>query len=459
MNENSFTGRLKRYTNVSLAVGELMARLAGDRYLGLSIKRPQHADDLKATLGHLKGPLMKIAQILATVPDMLPPEYAAAFLELQSNAPPMGWPFVKRRMRAELGPDWESHFKTFEHEASAAASLGQVHKAIDLEGQLLGCKLQYPEMGAAVEADLNQLSFILKSFEKINGALDTENLRNEIADRLREELDYLQEAKHMKMFKDMLQVFPFAEVPTVIDSLTTERLLTMTWLSGDKLLTLRAAPQDKRNEISSNLFKTWYYPLYHYGVLHGDPHLGNYSWSPEGKLNLLDFGCIRIFSPSLIQGVLDLYKSFQTGDEELAVHAYTTWGFTNLNKDLINALNLWAAFLYEPLLDDRVRPLDEAYSGHKGREVAGTVFAELKRCGGVKPPREFVFMDRAAVGLGSVFMHLHAQLNWHQLFEELVEGFSVEVLEARQSEMLRDVGIMPQESSSRNLENLTNEMS
>ncbi len=441
MTENSLTGRLKRYTHVSTAVGGLMARLLGDRYLGFPIKAPQHAEELKATLGHLKGPLMKIAQILATVPDMLPPEYAAAFLELQSNAPPMGWPFVKRRMQAELGAGWQNNFKTFEPTASAAASLGQVHKAIDQEGRLLAVKLQYPEMGSAVEADLSQLKFILKSFEMVNGSLDTENLQKEVADRLREELDYLQEAKHMKLFKKMLKVFPFAEVPEVMDSLTTQRLLTMSWLEGQKLLTQRDAPQEIRNEISSSLFKAWYYPLYHYGVLHGDPHLGNYSWSPEGKLNLLDFGCIRIFKPSLIQGVLDLYKSFQTNDEELAVHAYRTWGFINPDKELVKVLNLWAKFLYEPLLDDRVHPLDENYSGLKGQKVAGAVFEELKRKGGVKPPREFVFMDRAAVGLGSVFMHLKAQLNWHQLFEDLIKDFSAPILETRQRELLEKVGL------------------
>lgn len=418
-----------------------MARLVGDQYLGVSLKRPQHAEDLKDTLGHLKGPLMKIAQILATVPDMLPPEYATAFLELQSNAPPMGWPFVKRRMQAELGSGWQSHFQTFEHEASAAASLGQVHKAMDFEGNLLACKLQYPEMGSAVEADLSQLKFILKSFEMVNGSLDTGNLHAEIADRLREELDYLQEAKHLKLFKEMLRVFPFAEVPAVVDTLTTQRLLTMSWVNGAKLLSLREAPQDVRNEVSTCLFKAWYHPLYHYGILHGDPHLGNYSWSPEGKLNLLDFGCIRIFKPTLIQGVLDLYHSFQTGDEELAVQAYRTWGFTDLTKNLVEILNLWAKFLYEPLLDDRERPLDENYSGLKGQKVAGAIFAELKRHGGVKPPREFVFMDRAAVGLGSVFMHLRAQLNWHQLFQDLIKDFSMSVLEDRQNRVIKKVGI------------------
>ena len=418
-----------------------MARLLGDRYLGVSIDAPQHAEDLKETLGHLKGPLMKIAQILATVPDMLPPEYATAFLELQSNAPPMGWPFVKRRMQAELGPDWRSCFLEFEPTAAAAASLGQVHRALDLKGTPLACKLQYPEMGSAVEADLNQLKFILKSFEIYSGALDTENLQTEIREHLREELDYLLEAKHMKLFSEILKDAPFVAIPAVFDKLTTTRLLTMSWLEGQKLLAFVDSPQDLRNEISTALFKSWYHPLYTHGVLHGDPHLGNYSWSPEGKLNLLDFGCVRIFNPSLIEGVLDLYRSLQTGDEELAVHAYKTWGFTKIDKELIDILNMWAHFLYEPLLDNRVRPIDESYSGVRGREVAGAVFKALKRKGGVKPPREFVFMDRAAVGLGSVFMHLRAQLNWHELFEELIQDFSKDTFAKRQTDVLSKCGL------------------
>jgi predicted unusual protein kinase regulating ubiquinone biosynthesis (AarF/ABC1/UbiB family) len=441
MSEDSFSGRLKRYSHVTTAVGGLMARLFGDRYLGISINEPQHAEDLKETLGYLKGPLMKIAQILATVPDILPEEYATAFLELQSNAPPMGWPFVKRRMQAELGPEWRNNFLEFEPHAAAAASLGQVHKAIDLESRLLACKLQYPEMGSAVEADLNQLKFILKSFEMYSGALDTENLRLEIGDRLREELDYLLEAKNMKLFREMLTIFPFAEVPQVMDSLTTPRLLTMSWLEGEKLLMLKESPQALRNKVSTSLFKVWYYPLYHYGILHGDPHLGNYSWSKQEKLNLLDFGCIRVFKAPLIQGVLDLYKALQTQDEELAVHAYRTWGFKDIDEELIEILNLWAQFLYEPLLDDRIRPIEETLSGHKGRKVAGAVLEKLKQRGGVKPPREFVFMDRAAVGLGSVFMHLKAEVNWHQLFEELIQDFSASALEARQQAVLEKVGL------------------
>src|SRR3990170_2424903 len=157
---NSLGGRVMRYARVGRAVGGLAARVAGQRYLGFKIDRSVNAAELKAALGGLKGPLMKVAQIMATIPDALPKEYVEELQQLQANAPAMGWPFVKRRMAAELGANWLSKFKSFEHVAAAAASLGQVHRATSHDGQALACKLQYPNMQSAVEADLVQLAVL-----------------------------------------------------------------------------------------------------------------------------------------------------------------------------------------------------------------------------------------------------------------------------------------------------------
>ena len=126
--ENTVGGRLKRYAKVGAAVGGLGMRFGAGRLFGIEVDKGKHAAELTAALGGLKGPLMKVAQILSTIPDALPEEYASELIHLQSNAPSMGWPFVKRRMAAELGQDWESKYKKFEHEAAAAASLGQVHR-------------------------------------------------------------------------------------------------------------------------------------------------------------------------------------------------------------------------------------------------------------------------------------------------------------------------------------------
>src|SRR3990170_6620737 len=143
--DSRLSGRVRRYAKVGSSVGGLAAQVVGARYLGIGLDRGKHSSDLKLALGGLKGPLMKAAQILATIPDALPREYAEELRQLQSNAPSMGWPFVKRRMRSELGPDWENKFESFSREAAHAASLGQVHKATDHQGRLLACKLQYPD--------------------------------------------------------------------------------------------------------------------------------------------------------------------------------------------------------------------------------------------------------------------------------------------------------------------------
>src|SRR5476651_366247 len=157
---DSLGGRLGRYARVGTSMGGLAVRLAGERYLGFSLDRDRHATDLKAALGGLKGPPMKAAQLLATIPNALPPEYARELAELQANAPAMGWAFVRRRMASELGPDWQSKFARFDKEASFAASLGQVHRAALHDGRDAAVKLQYPDMASALEADLNQLKLI-----------------------------------------------------------------------------------------------------------------------------------------------------------------------------------------------------------------------------------------------------------------------------------------------------------
>ena len=443
--EDSFTGRVRRYAQVGTAVGGLAARLAGERYLGIGIDRGRHAADLKAALGGIKGPLMKVAQLLATIPDALPEEYVRELIQLQSNAPAMGWPFVRRRMMGELGPDWQTRFGSFEREAARAASLGQVHRAVARDGTRLACKLQYPEMASAVEADLRQLRLAMGLYERYDRAVSTAEIHAEIAARLREELDYRREAAHMRLYGEILGNEAKVAVPKPFAELSTQRLLTMTWLDGGPILEIGDAPLERRNEIALRMFRIWYVPFYYYGVIHGDPHLGNYTVAPDSTVNLLDFGCVRIFPASFVKGVIDLYHALERDDEELAVHAYKSWGFGDLSKEMIAVLNRWARFVYGPLLDDRTRPIQERpkgpHSEPEGPRLVDSVHQEIRRLGGIAPPRAFVFMDRAAIGLGSVFWHLKAEINWHRLFHELIDDFDEAVLAARQRAALDRAGV------------------
>ncbi|MEM8916415.1 MAG: AarF/UbiB family protein, partial [Pseudomonadota bacterium] len=218
-------------------------------------------------------------------------------------------------------------------------------------------------------------------------------------------------------------------------------LLTTTWLEGEKILSFVEGHADQRNAVAMNMFRAWYVPLYRYGIIHGDPHLGNYTVRPDNGINLLDYGCIRVFPPTFVQGVLDLYNALRSDDRDLAVHAYETWGFKDLTNELVDVLNIWANFVYAPIMEDRARAIEETNSGTYGRETAGRVQAELRRVGKVEVPREFVFMDRAALGLGSVFLHLKANINWYRIFQDLVADFDVDVLADRQGKLLDKYGI------------------
>jgi predicted unusual protein kinase regulating ubiquinone biosynthesis (AarF/ABC1/UbiB family) len=439
--ENSLGGRVRRYARVGTTVGGLAARFAGGRVLGLDLDRGDHATQLKLALGNLKGPLMKVAQIVATVPDALPDEYITELAQLQTNAPPMGWAFVKRRMISELGSDWQNLFSDFEHGAVAAASLGQVHRAVGLDDQRLACKLQYPDMGAVVEADLGQLKLAFSVYRRYDGSIDPTEVHAELSLRLREELDYRREAANMALYRRMLKDEGHVHLPRAIGELSTGRLLTMTWLEGQPLMKFVDQKEADRNAVAVNMFRAWYVPFYGYGVIHGDPHLGNYSVRPNHSVNLMDFGCIRIFKPSFVTGVIELYRALRDGDEELAVHAYETWGFTGLSREVIGILNLWARFVYAPLMEDRVQPIQETDGSHYGAKVAAKVHRELRRVGGVTPPREFVLMDRAAIGLGSVFLHLKARINWCRMFHELIEGYDEDTLARRQARALKKASI------------------
>jgi predicted unusual protein kinase regulating ubiquinone biosynthesis (AarF/ABC1/UbiB family) len=442
--ENStLFGEVRRLARTSGAVGGIAARITGERVFGIKTDKTRHAEDLKAVLGNMKGPMMKVAQFLSTVPDALPEEYAAQLAELQSNAPPMGWAFVRRRMQSELGSDWETKFKAFTREAVAAASLGQVHRAILPDGREVACKLQYPDMPSVIEADLRQVKLAMAVYKRMDNAIIQDDIYVELSARLREELDYRREAAQMRLYRIMLEHVRDVNVPEPVADYTTGRLITMSWLKGVgfKAWLAENPSQTQRNALATALFRAWYIPFYRYGVIHGDPHLGNYQVSESGGLNLLDYGSIRVFQPHFVGGVLELYAAVRDNDLDRARHAYDIWGFKGITPQQIEVLNHWARFLYEPLIQDRVRPIQEDSDTQFGREVAQKVHSGLQRTGGVRPPREFVLMDRSAIGLGSVFLRLKAELNWSQLFHETVADFDAEALGNRQAAALLEAGV------------------
>ena len=426
----------KRIFKVGANVSSFLAKTATKNILGISNDRIPI--ELTELLGNLKGPIMKVAQILATIPDALPKEYSEQLSKLQAEAPSMNWLFVKRRMKNELGNDWLNSFHSFEKIAKKAASLGQVHKAIVRNNmQTVACKLQYPDMEAAIKADLKQLKLILKVYKQIDNSIITEDIYDELKERLIEEVDYVREARHMAYYNNIFKKNNFINIPQTISSLCTPKLLTMSWLNGEPLSNFYKKNQKIKNNIALNLFHAWYEPFYQYGIIHGDPHPGNYTITNGGKnLNLLDYGCIRVFKGNFVEAVIKLYIALKNKNNDLAAEAYKSWGFTKLNNDLIETLNIWALYLYGPLLENKVRNIQDHNTSSYGKELLGKVRKKLKKFGGIKPPKEFVLVDRAAIGLGSVFMHLNAEINWHQEFEKLIKGFNMNRLDTKQNSLI-----------------------
>ena len=442
---NRLTSRMARFAQVGAGLAGAGAAFGANQLMGGDQADARNARALKAALGGLKGPLMKAAQMFATVPDLLPPEFARELAELQTNAPAMGAPFVRRRMAAELGPDWQARFASFDLAAAHAASLGQVHRAIGPDGRALAVKLQYPEMQSAVESDLSQLRGLVALIKRLESSIDPTAMVEEVGDRLREELDYEREARAMRLYANFFEGRADIVTPQPVEALSTRRLLTMTWLDGRGLTAFKDASLEDRNRIAALLFDAWWWPMTQMGVIHGDPHLGNYTFSGEGegaRLNLLDFGCIRIFPPAFVAGVVRLYRGLASDNRAEQIEAYRSWGFKNLTDDLVDVLNVWARFIYGPLLDDRVRSVaDGVAPGEYGRREAFRVRQALKEKGPVAIPREFVFMDRAAIGLGAAFLHLGAELNWRAMFEASLGGFSEDALAGRQAAALAGVGL------------------
>ena len=208
------TGRLARYASVGAGVGTAAARIAAGRLMGGEKGSSAEAKLLAATLGGLKGPLMKVAQLASTIPDLLPAAYAVELSQLQSQAPPMGWAFVKRRMAAELGPSWQAKFGSFSHEAAHAASLGQVHRAAGLDGGAACRQATISRHGLRPsKRTCRQLQLVFAIHKRMDPVIDTSEIAEEIGARLREELDYEREAKHMLSIRTFWADFPASMCP------------------------------------------------------------------------------------------------------------------------------------------------------------------------------------------------------------------------------------------------------
>lgn len=420
--------------------GGLATRFAASKIGVPQGSKERHAQDLMFMLGTLKGPLVKAAQFLSAIPGFLPDEYVQELQKLQAQAPSMGRSFVQRRLRGELGNDWQSKFKTFDMDAISAASLGQVHKAEMPDGTKVACKLQYPAMEKSLDSDLRQLKAGLNLYETFGSAVRQGEVFQELSERLREELDYKKEANNLAIYSRIRDDAGMnLEIPRTIESVSTNKLLVMDWKEGmsfEKFLASNPS-QEVRNHAARSLFLAWYIPFYRYGCVHGDPHPGNFLFDEKGNLTLLDLGSIRIFRPRFVKGVVTLRQMLKEGRLSETAEAFKDWGFDRLTPEVTDALNRWMSFFLKPFITDGVYDLENSSSFKHAQNLMTEVHSALKKAGGVTLPREFVLLDRSAIGLGSAFLRLKAKLDWSKLFDEAVgKDFSEEKVRERQEKIL-----------------------
>ncbi len=370
----------------------------------------------------LRGAFTKLVQMLSMRDDLLPTEALDVLATARASVPPMPYRMIRERLRAELGKAPERLFVRFEREAFAAASLGQVHRAELSSGQSVAVKIQYPGIEESVEQDLQNLKALLQVATRIGRdvmgrRIDTGALYRELEERLREELDYRQEAANLSRFSYLYAYDDEIEIPEVIAPMTSRRVLTMTFLEGYPLSDVLAPGVDRelKDWVAFKYFRAVCRQILRFGVLHTDPQPANYLVTHHPKLGILDFGSIRVFPESLRRSYLRLAEGLLGGDRQEIIASCRALDYL-ADEDPPEAMVEILQTLLEPLLEDREYDFARYRSLDKAIEVA-TVAVEN---GLYRTPGHRLFLVRALVGLEAVVKQLGTVANWRRIFGEEV---------------------------------------
>ena len=302
-------GRLRRTARVGAALGSQGARYAGTRARNvvrsregaaeaLEQRHAEAAERMSEALGSMKGAAMKIGQLASFIDtDLLPPEHRELYQdrlgELRSAAPAMPWRTVRAVLEDELEDPPEEVFEEFEHEAAAAASIGQVHRARLPGGRAVAVKIQYPGVAEAVRSDVQNAALLLRLAKALAPGLDARAAAAELKDRLLEELDYEYEAANQRTFARGYRGHPFIHVPDVVTRLSRRRVLVSDWVEGMPFEEVKRLPQTDRDRCGEIVFRFSFGSIYHLRHFNADAHPGNYVLMDDGRVAFLDFGMTK----------------------------------------------------------------------------------------------------------------------------------------------------------------------
>ncbi len=431
MNDDITSGRARRM----LSVGKLTTTVGGS-YLWQALKRPfqsesrrehtlleahiRNAERLVAHSTELRGAFMKLSQLLSMRRDLLPAEALEVLSVVQSSAPPMPWQRVRAVLTAELGGTPEAKFRRFEPEAFAAASLGQVHRAQLPGGERVAVKVQYPGVAATVQQDLRNVKALVRIFagiarDAMRQDVNPEEVAAELEARLHEELDYRLEARNLIRFRALLADDKEVVIPRVVSELSTGRVLTMGFLDGYPIQEVMApgVDQELKDWVAVKLFRLLWRQLFEFGVLHTDPHPGNYLVTHHPRLGILDFGAVREFEPEIRAGYLQLARGLLAADDDAIGAACVALGFV---KDDPAPLVAIMRIVCEPLLVDA--PFDPRTYDLMARGTQVTQVAVHNRL--YRSPVHHVFLLRALLGLDAYLKAFGTVRNWHRIFRDVL---------------------------------------
>jgi predicted unusual protein kinase regulating ubiquinone biosynthesis (AarF/ABC1/UbiB family) len=429
------TGRIRRTAQVGSVVGSQGARYAGTRARNLARdpdeaaqaleqRHMEAAERMVETLGRMKGAALKIGQLASFIDtEFLPPEYRDLYQDklatLRSTAPPMPW----KKVRAVLDEEWEAPveelFEDFEHEAAAAASIGQVHRAVLPDGRRVAVKVQYPGVAAAIAADMQNAGLILRLAKAFAPGLDAKAAAAELKERVMEELDYELEAQNQRAFARGYRGHPFILVPDVVTRLSTERVLVSEWVDGAGFDEVRALPQPERDRFGEIVFRFCFGSIYHLQHFNADAHPGNYLLLPDGRVGFLDFGMTKHLDQDQIElEIAALEAIFDDDPEQLRV-ALHDLGFLN-DPRKVDA----------ELLMDHVRAVGGWYM--EDREVTIDSSRVMESIAAVSDPRSDFYRvmrrenlpanelmgRRMESGVLAVLGQLQATRNWYRIGRE-----------------------------------------
>ncbi len=423
------TSRARR----NLAMGSLVTRRAADRAVTAARARladdagrrrleaareRRDADDVVASLGDMKGALMKLGQMASYLDEGMPEPMRHALAQLRTDAPPMSGDLALTEIERGLGRPLDDVFISIDSEPIAAASIGQVHRATTVDGIEVAVKVQYPGIAEAVAADLDNTETLGSILTMVFPGLDASTLVEELRARLTEELDYEHEATNHRLFADYYRGHPHIWVPAVVDDLSTRIVLTTEFVRGTPFEAAFDLDEDRRNHYGEVLYRFVFRSLNRQHTFNGDPHPGNYMLADDGRMAFLDFGLVKHFDPSEVDQFASLIRAMISRDH--ATFRRTAEHHKVLRADAPYSdeeVYDWFSGYYELILDERVVTVTPEYAGGLLRKTFDAKANEILKYANVPPT--FALIQRINMGVFSLLARLGATANWRRISEEL----------------------------------------